>query len=106
MICNQDDYLRTLEEFITCKICMSYYDNELRKPLCLSCGHTFCAKCLRQMFHKRRVGGRSANVNSFDLRRSQTSQVEYLLGCPFDKSQHTYEDFAKIPPNFAVLSYI
>ncbi len=29
-----------------CKICYEIYDNALRKPISLSCGHTFCSRCL------------------------------------------------------------
>lgn len=34
----------------TCAVCFENYDNETRKPYSLvPCGHTFCARCVREL---------------------------------------------------------
>jgi len=32
-----------------CKICYELYDNQLRKPLILNCGHSFCSDCMDKL---------------------------------------------------------
>jgi hypothetical protein len=37
-------------EFISCKICLDSYDNNLHSPLSIyPCGHTYCLACLEQL---------------------------------------------------------
>lgn len=38
------------EYLISCKICWDRYNLEENKPLALTCGHTFCAKCIEKQF--------------------------------------------------------
>ena len=61
--------MESLEELLTCKICMDKYNELERKPLFLPCGHTFCARCLRFVYKKK------------------------ILICPMDKKHHKYEQF-------------
>ena len=35
-----------------CDICLTEWDPNKRIPRLLSCGHTFCQECLKQMFNK------------------------------------------------------
>ena len=35
-----------LGEFVTCGICTSEFDAEIRKPKSLQCAHTVCLLCL------------------------------------------------------------
>ena len=74
--------MESLEEILTCKICMERLNDQERKPLFLLCGHTFCQKCLRFVYKKP------------------------LLSCPLDKTVHRFEAFDKIPTNFSVLNAI
>ena len=72
--------MESVEEIITCKICMEHYNDSDKKPLFITCGHTFCSHCLRFIF-----------------KRS-------IVHCPLDKKQHKYDTFAAIPTNFSVLN--
>jgi len=40
--------MKTREPF--CSVCQTRYDEELRVPLLLQCGHGFCRDCLSRMF--------------------------------------------------------
>ena len=35
-----------MEEILKCKICKLKYNNDIKEPLILKCGHTFCRTCL------------------------------------------------------------
>ncbi len=74
--------MESIEEIITCKICMERYNEAERKPLFVPCGHTFCMKCLRFIFHKPNIS------------------------CPLDKKAHKFDNFSLIPTNFSVLNII
>ena len=74
--------MESIEEVLSCKVCMERMNNSDRKPLFLSCGHTFCSKCLRLMYHK-------PNIK-----------------CPMDKNQQKYDNFEKIPVNFSILQFL
>lgn len=74
--------MESLEEILTCSICIEIYNDTERKPLFLLCGHTFCAKCLRLVFQKPN------------------------LVCPLDKKIHKFDSFDKVPTNFSVLKVI
>lgn len=74
--------MESLEGVLTCSICMEAYNESDRKPLFLLCGHTFCGKCLRLVYHKP------------------------SLNCPLDKKTHKFESFDKIPINFSILNLI
>ncbi len=69
-----------IEELLTCKVCMERYTDEDKKPLFLTCGHTFCSRCLRLIYKRK------------------------SLKCPLDKKESKYEDFGGIPTNFSVLN--
>jgi hypothetical protein len=56
---NHDEHDQPLQESdtetdINCVICLSAFSN-LRKPLCLICGHTFCCLCLLQIYHENTI---------------------------------------------------
>ena len=36
-----------LEHFVTCGVCFSEFDEEIRKPKFLQCAHTVCLTCLQ-----------------------------------------------------------
>ena len=70
----------SVEELLSCKVCMDKYTDNDKKPLFLSCGHTFCSQCLRLMYKRQSVK------------------------CPLDKKESKYENFQAIPTNFSVLN--
>ena len=72
--------MESLEDILTCKVCMEKYNDNDKKPLFLTCGHTFCSKCLRFIYKRP------------------------SLKCPLDKKDHKYETFTLIPTNFSVLN--
>ncbi|EFX82378.1 hypothetical protein DAPPUDRAFT_302628 [Daphnia pulex] len=39
--------VETLEELVTCNICLNQYDEEIRKPKFLQCSHTICLECFQ-----------------------------------------------------------
>lgn len=72
--------MESVDEILTCYICMEKYNDTDKKPLFISCGHTFCCKCIRFIFKKP------------------------TFRCPLDKKEHKYEAFTAIPTNFSVLN--
>ena len=72
--------MESIEELLTCKVCMERFNDTDKKPLFLTCGHTFCSRCLRLLFKRA------------------------ALKCPLDKALSKYETFAGIPTNFSVLN--
>ena len=74
--------MESIEELLTCKVCMERYNDADKKPLFLTCGHTFCSRCLRLIFKRA------------------------ALKCPLDKQTSKYETFVSIPTNFSVLNCI
>jgi hypothetical protein len=72
--------MESIEEILTCKICMERFNDEDKKPLFVPCGHTFCSRCLRFIYKRPN------------------------LRCPLDKKEHKVEAFTNIPINFSVLN--
>jgi hypothetical protein len=72
--------MESIEELLTCKVCMERYNDSDKKPLFLTCGHTFCTRCLRLIFKRA------------------------AMKCPLDKLVSKYEVFSSIPTNFSVLN--
>jgi hypothetical protein len=61
-----------------CGICLAYYDEKLRLPISLPCGHVFCKECLMRLAHG------------------------YGVSCPIDKSMHPSPE--KLPCCYAILT--
>ena len=38
-----------IEDVLTCNICFDRYDEEVKIPLILKCGHTVCKECAKQL---------------------------------------------------------
>ena len=83
-----------------CKICFELYDNNLRKPISISCGHTFCSSCLdtlRNMGNnqcsicKTRITSKISNFALLDVLETH-QQADYKLVDEIDsycKQMHT-----------------
>ena len=71
--------MESIEEILTCQVCMERFNDTDKKPLFVSCGHTFCSKCLRFIYRKPN------------------------LKCPLDKKESKYESFNIVPTNYSVL---
>lgn len=74
--------MESIEELLTCKVCMEKYNDKEKKPLFLPCGHTFCQKCLKFIYKRR------------------------ILLCPLDKKLHKFDLFSKVPTNYSVLNTV
>lgn len=72
--------MESMEDLLTCRICMEKYNTNERKPLFLPCGHTFCQKCLKFVYKRGK------------------------LQCPMDKKKHSFDFFTSIPSNFQLLN--
>lgn len=68
-----------MNDFLQCKVCHEKYDQSLRLPLSLPCGHTFCEYCLKNII----------SVN--------------IIKCPLDKKSFNFPKFSDIPKNDQVL---
>lgn len=66
-------------DILHCKLCQSSFDSQIRKPLILKCGHTFCEVCLKDLFCS-----------------------EKIL-CPTDSIISEFDDFQKISVNYLIL---
>ena len=65
---------------LICSICFENFDNMIRLPLVLSCGHTFCKVCLEQ----------------YDCK---------VFLCPIDRKQE-WRDAQSLPRNYIVLDFL
>ncbi|XP_053634925.1 osteoclast-stimulating factor 1 isoform X3 [Cherax quadricarinatus] len=67
-----------------CQVCLECYNNNERRPRSLSCGHTFCTKCINETL------------------------IRGSLRCPFCRSEHTptVTVASDVPVNFIVDSII
>ncbi|XP_072015835.1 LOW QUALITY PROTEIN: uncharacterized protein [Amphiura filiformis] len=65
-------------EFLSCPVCYHEFNENIRRPISLGCGHTVCKTCLSQ------------------LQRKQ---------CPFDQSPIT-QDIDDLPANYALLQLV
>ena len=72
--CSQDKHV--------CNICYIPYDLGKQRPLSLTCGHTVCAGCVKNMYKDR------------------------LVQCPFDKKCFHYEHMREIGQNYALMELI
>lgn len=70
-----------------CQVCLEPYDEEKKKPRCLSCGHTLCTSCVADCLRPRRPG---------------------VLLCPFCRLPHTgnVSSATDVPVNFTVVSLL
>ena len=65
-------------EYLTCPICYNEFEDQIRQPVSLGCGHTLCKSCLAQ------------------LHRTQ---------CPFDQASVNI-DISELPINTALLQLV
>ncbi|KAK8723558.1 hypothetical protein OTU49_011783 [Cherax quadricarinatus] len=65
-----------------CKVCFNNYDEELRRPHTLLCGHTFCSQCIE---------GTIKNAQ---------------LTCPSCRAEHSATDATQFPINYAMEAVI
>jgi tripartite motif-containing protein 2/3 len=73
-----------LSEVLECYLCFQLYDDGSHAPRLLSCGHSFCSRCLERLF-----------------RNERQAQV-----CPIDKILIEARGLIDIPKNFALLDLI
>nr|XP_053644880.1 tripartite motif-containing protein 59-like [Cherax quadricarinatus] len=65
-----------------CKVCFNNYDEELRRPRTLLCGHTFCSQCIEDT-----------------IKNAQ-------LTCPSCRAEHSATDATQFPINYTVEAFI
>ncbi|XP_022094877.1 uncharacterized protein LOC110981556 [Acanthaster planci] len=65
-------------EFLSCPVCYNEFDENVRRPISLGCGHTVCKMCLGK-FHRKQ--------------------------CPFDQTEIT-RDIDELPANYALLQLV
>ncbi|XP_038046230.1 uncharacterized protein LOC119720576 isoform X2 [Patiria miniata] len=65
-------------EFLSCPVCYNEFDESVRRPISLGCGHTVCKMCLGQLHRKQ---------------------------CPFDQTEIT-RDIDELPANYALLQLV
>ncbi|XP_071801731.1 uncharacterized protein [Asterias amurensis] len=65
-------------EFLSCPVCFNDFDENVRRPISLGCGHTVCKMCLRQLHQKQ---------------------------CPFDQTE-IGRDIEELPANYALLQLV
>ncbi|XP_041372545.1 E3 ubiquitin-protein ligase TRIM33-like [Gigantopelta aegis] len=53
--------LEIRDEFVTCEICLEYFDNQDKSPRILPCFHSFCCRCLESIWEKSPTGVRCPN---------------------------------------------
>ncbi|KAL1023185.1 hypothetical protein UPYG_G00037420 [Umbra pygmaea] len=66
-------------EFLLCPICTQLFEENVRKPISLGCGHTVCKMCLNKLHRKE---------------------------CPFDQTRITADDIELLPVNTALLQLV
>ena len=66
---------------LSCDICYLRFNKESRRPLVLTCGHTFCTSCLDKI--------------------KETKKISYL--CPSCKCSYQNDDKHKLPANIHLL---
>uniref|UniRef100_A0A3P8XBU6 RING-type E3 ubiquitin transferase n=1 Tax=Esox lucius TaxID=8010 RepID=A0A3P8XBU6_ESOLU len=66
-------------EFLLCPICTQLFEESVRKPISLGCGHTVCKMCLNKLHRKE---------------------------CPFDQTRITADDIELLPVNTALLQLV
>ncbi|EGT51729.1 hypothetical protein CAEBREN_15514 [Caenorhabditis brenneri] len=85
---NVEDTMNPVTEHsvTTCKICLLGFSENLKKraPLMLSCGHTFCWKCCKEL--------KKQNSNMF-------------VTCPFCRKE-TFGLLKELPKNYAIIEMI
>lgn len=70
---------------LDCIICMMIYNRTDRKPLVLTCGHTFCKICITNMF--------------------KIKDREGLL-CPLDKKVQPWQIVDEVPVNWTIMDLL
>ncbi|XP_041356491.1 E3 ubiquitin/ISG15 ligase TRIM25-like isoform X2 [Gigantopelta aegis] len=53
--------LQIRDEFVTCEICLEYFDDQDKSPRILPCFHSFCCRCLESIWEKSPAGVRCPN---------------------------------------------
>ena len=62
-----------------CQICSETYNSTTNKPLSLTCGHTLCLDCVKQLLKGRNIL------------------------CPSDRKNQSYESYETVAVNFALM---
>jgi hypothetical protein len=53
-----------MEQVLKCKICQNSYNTDIKKPIIILCGHTFCKLCLSKTeYSKCAICGISVDMN-------------------------------------------
>ena len=96
------------EDYLGCSICLDGFNETSRVPLLLSCGHTFCADCIKLIFSSNSKI-KCPNCNKEDTRQPKDLQRNYILSdivLKFNNVQYTKDDpwNCKLHPN-EIISY-
>ncbi|XP_041373030.1 E3 ubiquitin-protein ligase TRIM56-like [Gigantopelta aegis] len=72
--------LEIRDEFVTCEICLEYFDNQDKSPRILPCFHSFCCRCLESIWEKSPAGVRCPNCR-------QVWPVQNTISATFPQSK-------------------
>ncbi|XP_041372538.1 probable E3 ubiquitin-protein ligase TRIML1 [Gigantopelta aegis] len=73
--------LEIRDEFITCEICLEYFDDQDISPRILPCFHSFCCRCLESIWEKSPAGVRCPNCRDheiLDLKDVYEAKIDHM----------------------------
>ncbi|XP_041372541.1 tripartite motif containing 13-like [Gigantopelta aegis] len=65
--------LEIRDDFVTCEICLEYFDNQDKSPRILPCFHSFCCRCLESIWEKSPTGVRCPNCRQADTSKKHNN---------------------------------
>ena len=67
-------------EFLLCPICTQLFEESLRKPISLGCGHTVCKMCLNKLHRKACPFDQTAIATDIELLPVNTALLQLVGG--------------------------
>ena len=95
------------EDFLSCAVCLEYFNDHKRAPLLLVCGHTFCSDCIKSM-HSSKSKIRCPNCNKEDSRAPKDLPKNHMvtdLVLKLSYSRPTTKDpwLCRVHPNESII---
>ncbi|XP_023016148.1 RING finger and CCCH-type zinc finger domain-containing protein roquin [Leptinotarsa decemlineata] len=85
-------------EFLSCPVCCNLFDEKLRSPISLGCGHTICRGCLSHL-HRKQCPFDQTNI-SIDIEILPVNSALLQLVGPNIRSAHYEIDCKVVPAEF------
>ncbi|CAH0546116.1 unnamed protein product [Brassicogethes aeneus] len=84
-------------EFLSCQVCCNSFDDKVRKPISLGCGHTICKACLSNLHRKQCPFDQTTITVDIDILPVNTALLQLIVPGAASDLDESNVDFKVVP---------